>query len=101
MSSATIDLGTWRGARTHPHVMWSEHGISFEAGLQCMGVVWSLRYYLSSELVPGGAPPFTTRLRWWNFTQHEGLVDIVALCLSVNISSVNSKRPQSQLRHAQ
>jgi hypothetical protein len=43
MSSATVDLGTWRGAGTHPHVMWSEDGISFEASLQYMGVVWSIR----------------------------------------------------------
>jgi hypothetical protein len=46
-------------------------------------------------------PPFTTRLRRWNTTQHKGWVDVVALCLSVNISSVRSKRPQNQLRHAQ
>lgn len=46
-------------------------------------------------------PPFTTRVRRWNTTQHKGLIDVVALCLSVNIITLHSKRSQSQLRHAQ
>jgi hypothetical protein len=102
MSSATVDLGTWRGARTIRMSCGLKMAFPSRPVFDAWVRVWSLRYCL-----------FIGGCTWWDPTSNHdpslSMEDHAAQeppqhCCTLTLGthgSMGSKQPQSQLRHAQ